>query len=75
MAEDNLITIHEIVKRYGIAYTTVNHYTDIGLLEVVSKNKNVRLYSNLEVSRRVKIILELKNKGYPLRLIQRELLK
>jgi DNA-binding transcriptional MerR regulator len=74
MAND-LITISEIVSQYGVPYSTVNHYTSIGLLTVVSKRRNVRLYNEPEVKKRLKRISELKDKGYPLHLIQKELLK
>ena len=70
-----LITINEIVERYGIPYSTVNHYTIIGLLKVVSKKRNVRLYNETEVKKRLKKITELKDKGYPLNLIQKEIVK
>jgi len=69
----DLITINEIVEKYSIPYSTVNHYTIIGLLKVVSKKRNVRLYDNAEVKKRLKRISELKDKGYPLTLIQKEL--
>lgn len=71
----DLITINEIVERYGIPYSTVNHYTIIGLLNVVSKKRNIRLYDGVEVKKRLKRISELKNKGYPLNLIQKEIVK
>jgi len=70
-----LVTINEIVEAYGIPYSTVNHYTIIGLLKVVSKKRNVRLYDGAEVKKRLKKITELKDKGYPLNLIQKEIVK
>ena len=75
MADGTLITIREIVKRHNVTSFTVNHYTDIGLLNVVSKKKNVRLYDGSEVKERLKRIAELKDQGYPLRLIRMELSK
>lgn len=68
-----LITINEIVSRYGVTYSTVNHYTVIGLLKVVSKRRNVRLYNESDVSKNLKRIAELKDKGYPLHLIRKQL--
>ncbi len=70
-----MVTINEIVEAYGIPYSTVNHYTIIGLLKVVSKKRNVRLYDGAEVKKRLKKITELKDKGYPLNLIQKEIVK
>ena len=75
MQKDNLVNIRQIVKKYKVSPFTVNHYTDIGLLNVVSKRKNARLYDDTEVRGRLKLIAELKDKGYPLRLIRMELSK
>ena len=69
----NLISIKEIVKKYDIPYSTVNHYTIIGLLTVVDRRKNIRLYDEVEVKVRLAKIAELRGKGYPLHLIQKEL--
>lgn len=74
MARD-LITINDIVEKYSIPYSTVNHYTIIGLLKVVSKKRNIRLYDESEVGKRLKKISELKDKGYPLNLIQKTIVK
>lgn len=75
MSKANLINIQEIVKKYKVSPFTINHYTDIGLLNVVSKRKNARFYDECEVRGRLKLIAELKDKGYPLRLIRIELSK
>lgn len=72
---EGLFNIGDIVKKYAIPYSTVNHYSDIGLLNVVKKMKNIRLYDEADTQKRLKIISDLKDKGYPLRLIQRELAK
>ena len=71
----NMISIKEIVKKYGIPYSTVNHYTIIGLLTVADRKKNIRLYDKAEVKERLTRITELRGKGYPLHLIQKELNK
>jgi len=71
--QKNMISIKEIVKKYGISYSTVNYYTIIGLLTVVDRKKNIRLYDEAEVKVRLARISELRGKGYPLHLIQREL--
>ena len=68
-----LISIKEIAKKYSIPYSTVNHYTVIGLLTVTDRRKNVRLYDEAEVKERLARIAELRGKGYPLHLIQKEL--
>ncbi len=71
----NMISIKEIVKKYGIPYSTVNHYTIIGLLTVADRRKNARLYDEAKLKERLEKIAKLRSKGYPLHLIQKELNK
>ena len=71
----NLISIKEIVKKYGIPYSTLNHYTAVGLLTVADRRKNIRLYDEAEVKERLAKISQLRSRGYPLHLIQNELNK
>lgn len=66
-----LISSKEIVKKYNISYQTLNYYTNIGLLEVRKRKGNGRLYVEDEVERKLQKIEELKDQGYPLRLICR----
>ena len=68
-----MISIKEIVKKYGIPYSTVNYYTMIGLLTIVDRRKNIKLYDEIEVKKRLTKIIKLRNKGYPLDLIRKEL--
>ena len=70
-----MISIKEIVEQYGIPYSTINHYTIIGLLTVADRRKNIRLYDKAEVKERLEKIAKLRSKGYPLHLIQKELNK
>ena len=71
----NLISTKEIVEKYGIPYSTVNHYTITGLLIVADRRKNMRLYDEAQVAKRLAAITRLRGKGYPLHLIQQELNK
>ena len=71
----NIISTKEIVKKYNIPYSTVNYYTIIGLLTIVDRKKNTRLYNELEVKEKLAKITQLRSKGYPLHLIQSELSK
>ena len=68
-----LVSAQEIVKRYGITYQTVNHYTNSNLLQVVNKRGNVRMYDQAEVKQRLAKIMQLMDEGYPLRLIRKQL--
>ena len=70
-----MISTKEIVKKYGVPSSTINHYTNIGLLSVAGRKKNIRLYDETEVRDRLKRISELRGKGYPLHLIRKELRK
>lgn len=70
-----LITVSEIVRKYNIPSSTINHYTIIGLLSVAARKKNMRLYDELQVKQRLTRIVRLRSKGYPLSLIQQELNK
>lgn len=73
--QKKLISIREIVKKFSIPSSTVNHYTIMGLLPVADRRKNVRLYEEEEVKERLARIAELKSNGYPLQLIHKELYK
>jgi DNA-binding transcriptional MerR regulator len=70
-----VISTKEIVKKYGLPYSTVNHYTIIGLLTVEARRRNRRLYDEAEVEEKLTRIMKLRDKGYPLHLIQKELQK
>ena len=70
-----MISPKEIAEKYNIPYSTINHYTLIGLLNVTGRKKNMRLYDESEVKERLHRIAELRSKGYPLSLIQKELSK
>ena len=72
---NNLTTIKEISKKFNITPYTINHYTNLGLLKVVTKNKNKRLYDESEVVYRLKTIAKLMAEGYPLQLIRKRLNK
>ena len=69
-----MITAKEIMRKFGIPYHTVNYYTMIGLLTVLVKSRNQRLYDEDEVRQRLGKITELSNEGYPLSLIRKKIL-
>ena len=70
-----LISPQEIVKRYAISYQTLNYYTSLGLLDVRKRKGNGRLYREEEIENKLKRIEDLKDQGYPLRLISKMLLE
>ena len=68
---NSFITAREIVRKYPLSYQTLNYYTTIGLLSVVKKSTNQRLYREPDIRDRLRKITSLKNEGYPLHLIRR----
>ena len=69
-----LISAKEITSKYNISYQTVNHYTDFGLLPVLTKRGNVRFYDKNLVEKRLVRIKEMMQEGYSLRLIRKRLM-
>lgn len=72
-SKHKLISSKEIVKKYNLTYQTVNHYTNINLLHVVTKQGNVRMYDEAQVKERLARIAQLISEGYPLRLVCKKL--
>ena len=71
--QTTLINIKDISRKFNITPYTINHYTNLGLLKVVMKNKNKRLYNEADVTYKLKTILALIAEGYPLQLIRKRL--
>jgi len=71
--DKKLISAKEIISKFNISLQRVDHYTNIGLLSVVKRKGNVRMYDETEVKERITKISELRNEGYSLRLIRKKL--
>ena len=69
-----IISAKDIVKKFNIPYHTINYYTAIGLLSVLGKNGNQRMYEEKEIKRRLERISSLVNEGYPLHLIRKKII-
>jgi len=67
------ISAQDIVKKFDIPYHTLNYYTTIGLLPILYKNGNQRIYDEGEVNRRLKKIWALVKEGYPLQLVRKKI--
>ena len=67
--DPNLISAAEITSEFHISYQTLNHYTNLGLLESVSRVGLKRFYRREDVRNQLNNIKELQGKGYTLRLI------
>ncbi len=63
------ISSKEVIKKFGISYQTLNHYTDLGLFNAMKRRGNKRQYIEKEVKKRLERINVLKDAGYPLRII------
>lgn len=48
-----MICSKDIIKKYGISYGRLNYLTKKGLLNVAGRDGNKRLYSLIEVDRRL----------------------
>ena len=70
----NLMSAGEIVRKYSVTYQAVNHYTNLGLLQVVTKKGNARMYAKAKVKERLSKISKLVTEGYSLRLIRKKLI-
>ena len=73
-AKMDLISAGDIVRKHGVTYQAVNHYTNLGLLQVVTKSGNMRMYARSKVKNRLVKISSLVNEGYSLRLIRKKLI-
>jgi len=67
------ITAQDVVKRFSIKYHTLNFYTTIGLLPLLGRNGNQRMYDEDEIRTRLGEITRLSQEGYPLNLIRKKL--
>jgi len=65
----NYVTLKEISNAIDISYQTLNYYSTLGLLKPKKRSGNKRLYLLSEVEERLVQISNLKNKGYPLKVI------
>jgi DNA-binding transcriptional MerR regulator len=70
---NKFISAKEIAKKYNLSYQRVNRYTDAGLLRIVFKKGNMRMFSRQQVDKRLKQIFSLSREGYSLMLIRKKL--
>ena len=67
------VSSKEISRIYRIPYSTVTYYTNLGFFTVVKRKGNRRYYDRDETGKQLKRITELRDSGYPLRLIRKRL--
>jgi len=68
-----LISAKDLVRKFNLAYHTLNYYTTIGLLTVVKNDGGSRLYDEMIVCAKLKKIRAMMLEGYTLRLIRKKL--
>jgi len=68
-----LVSTKEAVQRYKVSYQTLNYYTNLGFFNIVERRGNRRMYNADEIRQKLDNIRDLKNQGYPLRLIIKKL--
>jgi DNA-binding transcriptional MerR regulator len=72
-ATEDLISAKQITEKLGLSYQTINNYTDLGLLQVVTRKNRQRMYNYRIVAKRVAAIKRCIREGYTLRLISKQL--
>ncbi|MBI4323405.1 MAG: MerR family transcriptional regulator [Candidatus Omnitrophica bacterium] len=68
-SKPRLLSALELVDKFRISYQTLNHYTNLGLLNNSTRQGLRRFYREDDVKWRLRKIKALQNKGYTLRLI------
>ena len=64
-----LLSALQLVDKFQISYQTLNHYTNLSLLNNSTRRGLRRFYQEDDVRRRLHKIKTLQNQGYTLRLI------
>ncbi len=64
-----LISAKELARLTDVSYAAINNYTDMGLLDVVTRCRRLRLYDASVARERLMMIVRLINEGYTLRII------
>ncbi len=69
----SLISLQEVARGSGLTLATLNYYVNLSLLPVAERVGNKRLFDRGAVTRRLDEIHRLRQQGYPLRLIRKQL--
>jgi DNA-binding transcriptional MerR regulator len=64
-----LISAGEMAKLTHVSYAAINNYTDMGLLDIVSRKSRMRMYDWERSKERLAMISKLVSEGYTLRVI------
>ena len=69
----SLTSLPGVARGSGVTLSTLNYYINLGLLPVAERQGNKRLFDRGAVIRRLEEIHRLRQQGYPLRLIRKQL--
>lgn len=64
--------MRELSLLADVSVSTLNYYTNIGLLQVVDRKGNRRLYRESDTLKRIEEIRRLRKEGYPLRIVRKQ---
>ena len=70
-ASNGFTSAKDLAQLMDISYATINNYTDMGLLEVVVKDRRVRMYDLEKAKVRLTQVVKLISEGYTLRVIRK----
>ena len=73
MNRTELVTIQEITRSTGVSFSALNYYVNLGMLPVMDRKGNKRLFAKTDTLQRLKQIQRMKREGYPLRIILRHI--
>lgn len=68
-----LVTTKELSTALGLSVASINYYTNLGLFKTADRKGNRKLYNKDKTFSVYKRVKNLRKKGYPLKLIQKEL--
>jgi DNA-binding transcriptional MerR regulator len=68
-SQRKLISAKDLSRATDVSYAAINNYTDMGLLDIVTKKNRVRLYDAETARERLGMVLRLVSEGYTLRVI------
>jgi DNA-binding transcriptional MerR regulator len=71
--KSDLVTVQELAKAFGVSVATVDHYVDIGLLKITTRQGTQRLFDRRICYERIKMIQELLSKGILLKEIRQQI--
>ena len=72
-SESNLVSVKDIAEVTNLSIATIDHYIDLGLINIAKRQGTQRLFDCPACCKRIKLIQELLNKGISLRQIKQQL--